>query len=426
MMIRNMNFTLTAVLFMLAGCGTDIVVTHSTPPTAVVPPPVVQQLPPPPPIPIVDETAVLQARLDQGGVVRLDGRAYHISHALKLSVSGTTLQGQGTATVIEFMPEPAGTPRNVCVNDRVLTTPCGMTTTLPLKITAPIAVGATTFESASAATLHSGDWVVITLSDPGIADATSHLGYPTSIDWMQVDYVDGTTVHTATPFRLAFTDSLAFEAGNSGLGFQKAIVTENLTIEDLSIRIDAGRPAVGIYVLGTRNTQMKRLNIVDMGSDPLYVELSQGTSVVDSTIVGGLTLNEFAESVDLHITGNSFTSGGLALALDLGTGFFTVENNTIERSVHIAIYAIYHVHDGSISGNTVKQIATLSGTGSQGILVYGSPSVAVTNNTLAGADGTDSVGITLEANAHAALLESSAGDTAMGNIITGFSYDIIG
>src|ERR1700729_960632 len=75
------------------------------------------------PGPPLDDTAAVQALLDQGGVVTLEARAYPLSRTLTISKSGTTLQGAGSSTVLDF--EPQGAPAQ-CANDRVITTPCAL------------------------------------------------------------------------------------------------------------------------------------------------------------------------------------------------------------------------------------------------------------------------------------------------------------
>jgi hypothetical protein len=192
----SIRFASVALLVVLSGCGGA---SAPTPP-AESPPPVTKN-PVPPPAPVQDDTAALQALLGKGGLIRLEARAYHLTKTLIIAVSGTTLQGAGPATVLEFTPPPAGTAQH-CITDRVISTRCAISITVPLQIAAPIEVGNTSFEAVNAAdvaNLSPGDWVLISESDPGIADAVTHTGYPTSIDWVQVASVEGTTVSTVQP-----------------------------------------------------------------------------------------------------------------------------------------------------------------------------------------------------------------------------------
>ena len=249
---------------MLAACGGS----QTPAPGVVNPPPVVSQLtaPPvitqtPPPVVQTDDTATLQALLDKGDLEQLEGRTYHTTHALIATRSGATLRGQA-GTVIEFQSPPVGTLRDPGVNDRVFGIGGSVSTTTQLPIAKAISVGDTSFEAfyaADVANIVPGDWVIITVNDPGIADENTHLGYPTYVDWEQVTAVDGTTVHVATPFRMAFTNTLAFVTNSSGLGFVRVNLTQNVTLEDLTIQVDPGAPVVGVYVLGTLNTTLSEV-----------------------------------------------------------------------------------------------------------------------------------------------------------------------
>ena len=426
---------------MLAACGNDeinvrpepkapAVPVISAPPTTPVQPIITPPPPGPPPVVTVpaDDTEDLQAMLNAGGVHNLDGRTYHITRSLIYSVSGSGLNGTA-GTVLDFMPPPKGTARDWCVNDRVIAMQCGLSQTGVLQIANAISVGDTSFQAtnlAAVADLNPGDWVIITDVDPSIADATAHTGYPTYIDWEQVSSVVGTTVNVVTPFRMAFSASLSFVSGDSGLGFLKTTALSNLVLENLTIKVEEGAAgAVGVYVLGTRDALIKNVTIVDTTSDQIYVEQSKGTTVTDCNITGGVLLNEFAETVDLTISDNVFSSQGLAIGLDLGTGFFSVTGNTITQSAHVAIYAVYHVHDGVINDNTIDPVTTISTDPSVGIVVYGSPNVTADNNTLVGVLGSNagSIGIQMEGKA-ADLAEDSTGDSASGNIITGFATQL--
>jgi hypothetical protein len=104
------------------------------------------------------------------------------------------------------------------------------------------------------------------------------------------------------------------------------------------------------------------------------------------------------------------------IALDLGTGFFHITNNQIQSSYHIGVYAFYNVHDGSISGNTIA--APTGGSDTYGMMLLGSPNVAMDNNVINGDSGAS--GILAEGFAGAALTETSQGDTVSGNTITGY------
>jgi hypothetical protein len=287
----------------LNACGMDVVNTQQSPsaPIAPVVSTPVQTTPTAPPTPttppvITDDTDSLQALMDAGGLIQLQGRTYHTTRALIAKTSGTTLRGMA-GTVIEFQSPAVGTLRKPGTNDRVIgTNSLAETTQLP--IAHGIAVGDTSFTAlyqSDVANLNPNDWVVITVNDPGIADENTHLGYPTYVDWEQVAYVDGATVHVITPFRMAFTNSLAFQTNSSGLGFVRVNLLENLTIQDLTITVDPGAPVVGVYVLGSLNTTLSHVTINDAGSDQVYTEESKGLTLDGCSLNGGTVLNEISE-----------------------------------------------------------------------------------------------------------------------------------
>jgi Right handed beta helix region len=400
----------------LAACGGGGGATTAPPAD---PPPVVTQTPPPV---VTDDTPALQALIAAGGTIQLDARTYHYNKALIPTLSGTTLRGQ-TGTVLEFQSPPVGTPREAGSNDRAIGTD-SMAASVPMQIAQSIAVGDTQFVAASAedtAGLAAGDWVVITVNDPGVADENTHLGYPTYIDWVQVAAVEGAVVHTVAPFRMAFPNTLPFVPNDSGLGFVRVRLMQNLTIENLTIKVDAGAPVVGVYVLGTLNTTLRNVTIIDPTSDAVYTEESKGTAIIDCNLSGGSVLNEFSESVDLTISGTTLSYDTVAIALDLGTGFFEVSGNTISHSGHVAIYGFYNVHDGAISGNIIDPITNINNVGTIGVWLHGSPNVAVNDNTMTGPGTT---GIQADADPSADIAEPVAGDVATGNVITGYTTQV--
>lgn len=420
-----------AVTLALAACGGGV-----TPPAphVTVPPPDIKAPPPPP---VVDDTAAVQALLDAGGVVQLDARTYHISRTLMMSHSGTTLQGHGASTVLFYEPPAPGTVKH-CQNDRVITTRCALSATIPLEVAGAINVGDTSFQAANSSDLAgigAGDWLLITNWDPGIKDGTFHTSYATTVDWVQVANVSGTTVNVTVPFRQAFSTPFPYTPSTggtitSGVGFQKIFVTQDLAVQDLSIVVDpsAAGSAVGVAILSTLNATVQRISVTTHGTaDPLYSEYSKGATFANNTTTGA-GLSEFATSVDLTLAGNTMSStNSPAIGLDLGTAFFTVNGNRILASANAGIYALYNVHDGAISNNDLAYVDTVNGaTRAIGILLEGCPYVSVTGNSLAGGAGATSVGILFSAYAAAQLPEPDTGDTASGNSIQGFATQQVG
>jgi hypothetical protein len=403
-------------------------------PVTVTPPP-----PTAPTVPIVDETASLQAMLNKGGTIQLEARTYHISSMLNIAVSGTVLQGNGSSTVIDFTPPPAAQVKG-CYTDRALSTNCGFSTEFPQQIWANIQKGDTSFVAANAddaAALVPGDWVYIAAWDPGISDAIAHTAYATIADWAQVASVEGTTVNVVTPFRQAFITSIPFEsqpggAVGGGISFQKVIPLSGITIQDLTITVDANgngtgastnANVVGLVVVGTQGTLVQNVTVNATDGRGLYSESSKGATFSNVT-VNGKQLDEFAETVDLTITGCTFAvSDAPAIGLDLGTAFFKIENNTVKQSSGAGFYALYNVHDGSITGNTIAKVSNGASARSLGIFLYGSPNISVTGNTLEGGEGPSNTGILAEGDSKAQLPEPSTGDAASGNTITGFDTE---
>lgn len=429
--MKTLTISLCLALF-LSGCGSNVSVTANAPPPIADTPPMPVTVPPndpppPPVVPVVDDTAEIQARLDLGGVVQLDARTYHLTRTLMVWQSGTTLQGKGDATVIEFSPTE---PRKHCTTDRVITTRCALSSTAPLGVAGPIRVGDTSFtviNADDAANLGAGDWVLIGSWDPGILDGVTHTAYVTTVDWVQVASVSGATVTVTEPFRQEFVNLFPYKstAGNTAIGltFQKILVTRDITVQSLKIVVADGIGAAGVCVLSTLNANVNHVTVITKASQPLYSEYSKGATFDSNTVTGGNTLSEFATSVDLTISNNSFSAAAApGIGLDLGTGYFTVTGNTLHASANAGIYALYHVHDGVISGNVLDKVITVGGAArSIGILLEGSPDIKVTGNTLLGGVGATSVGILFAPFSRAQLPETAAGDVQSGNTISGFN-----
>ncbi len=426
------------VALMLAACGASDrnVAAVPTPPVAVTPPPITPPPDNPPPVEVTpptvptDDTATLQAALDQGGVVKLEARTYHTTAMLNIAVSNPTLEGAGPATKIEFTA-PTGATLVSCGNDRVIATNCGFSRSYPLGIASNIAKGATSFEAQNAsdvAGLAAGDWLYIAAWDLGIADAAAHTAYATVVDWVQVESVSGTTVNIVGSFRQPFTAAGVFSlqsdgASNGGISFQKVIPLSGIVIENLTVQVDSdinSTNTIAIFVVGTLGTLVHNVTITTPNGRALYAESSKGTTF-DGINATGAYLNEFAETVDLTISNSTFKmSKAPAIGLDLGTAFFNVTGNTF-TSVVDGIYALYNVHDGSISNNTFL-MAPLQ----NGVLLYGSPNISVTGNNFEGSSTSGSIGIHAAADPHAHIPEPSTGDVQSGNTFAGFSTNTSG
>ena len=374
------------------------------------------------PNPPADDTAAVQALLDQGGVVTLEARAYHLSRTLTISRSGTTLQGAGSSTVLDF--EPQGAPAQ-CANDRVVTTPCALYDELPRQVGAPIAVGDVSFQAARAADtadLSAGDWLVVNDLDAVVGDRVA-------VDWVQVASVAGTVVTVAAPFRMAFTTARPWLPRKSGLGFERVPLVANVAIRNLTAKVEQvpNLKAAGISLFGALNVSVDNVTVENYNGQPLYSYLSKQVTVSNSRANGGAVLSEFGASVDVTLSGNEFnSSAGAGFGLDVGLGFFSVTDNIVSGSANAGFYALYGVHDGTLSGNQIGYVNTTSADrNATGMLLRGAHNITIDGNSLSGGAGLDSVGIDIEPYT-GALVEPDTGVTLGGNTIDGFATAVQG
>jgi hypothetical protein len=100
--------------------------------------------------------------------------------------------------------------------------------------------------------------------------------------------------------------------------------------------------------------------------------------------VSATVMNEFAATVDLQLLDSTFaSSGGAAIGLDLGTGFFTINEDTVTESVNVSTYFFVGVHDGVMENTTVAPAsANPAGYAVLSLLGDGAYNCTVTNNTL--------------------------------------------
>jgi len=339
-----------------------------------------------------DDTAALQTLLDQGGVVRLEARTYHLSKTLILSRSGTVLEGAGNATVLEYTSPPA-TPQQ-CVNDRVMTMPCALFHALPRQIGAPIAVGDTSFQATQAsdvADLSPGTWLIVNDYDEDIGDRVA-------VDWAQVVSVVGLTVNVASPFRMAFTTARAWIPRKSGLGFEPVAAISGVQLRNFSVVVDHVPSAnfAGVCVFGALNTTIDHVSVTNFNGQPFYSYLSKGLTITNSSAQGGVVLSELAATVDLTVSGNSWAANSPGFGLDLGAAFFSVSENTVTQSANAGVYLLYGVHDGSFTGNHIGYVAATTNANAVGLLVLGSWNITVTGNDFTGGAGASSVGVKVE------------------------------
>jgi hypothetical protein len=348
---KKMVAILVAVI--LAGCGGG---GGASTPAPTPPPPVAQTQ---------DDTSAVQAAVDAGGVVNLSG-TYLLTQSIVVTKSGTVIQGGGTFT---YKP---GTKPTGCSNDAAFTTPC--IDSMPRQqITANIAIGSNTLTAAGdLAALVPGVWLVISERDNLHGDIVA-------FDWAQVRSVASQTVTVSAPFRTAFSAAQPFDPNVSGLGF---IVLPNPVsdIEYRNITINAPN-AVAIQIDGSINVTVE--NVTTTAGDGLYSFQAKGLTVSNAN-VSATVMNEFAATVDLQLLDSTFaSSGGAAIGLDLGTGFFTINEDTVTESVNVSTYFFVGVHDGVMENTTVAPAsANPAGYAVLSLLGDGAYNCTVTNNSL--------------------------------------------
>jgi hypothetical protein len=344
-----------------------------------------------PPASLADDTTMVQAAVDQGGVVSFEARTYHLTKTIVVRKSNTTVQGAGAATVFEY----AATANRIhCVNDRVFTTPCDGDDALPRRIAQPIAIGDYSFTATDdASDLQSGEWLLINDYDSVYADRAA-------VDWVQVASVAGNMVTVTEPFRMAFTTARPWVAGKSGLGFTRIPLVENLEFRNFAISVptttDPDALAAGLSIFMAKHVIVDHVQVNDAAAQALYSYISKDVTFTNCAGTTLHTLNEFGSTVDLTLENNTFSSAdGAGLGLDLGTGFFTVSNNTIEQSKNIGAYMLYGVHDGLFDHNHIAHVPVSDGFNAVGIMAWGVQNVAIAGNVLDGGDGTQSKGISV-------------------------------
>ena len=322
-----------------------------------------------------------------------DARTYYLSRTIVISHSNTTIQGAGSQTVFQYRASSKG---EHCVNDRVFTTPCGIDDNPPRRVANAIAVGDDSFAAAAVADvsdLQSGDWLLI-------SDIDSVIGDRVTADWAQVKSVSGLVVYVRTPFRTAFTNARTWDPAHSGLGFQRIDpLVENVAFRDFVISVPDAGPSIntaGISVFNALHTTIDHVVVEDFDGQPFYSRFSKDLTITNSVGRGHTVLNEFATTVDLTLNGNHFNTQGTGFGLDLGTAFFSVADNYVDTSSNSGAYLLYGVHDGTVINNQIGEVASsVTGGSADGMLIWGSQNITVSDNYLAGGAGPNSTGISV-------------------------------
>ncbi len=396
-----------AMTLLVAGCDADVSGSGGQPSAAIVSATAIG----------ADDTQAVQAAVDRGGVVRFAARTYRLTKTITVRHSDTIILGAGPNTLFEFAP--AHRDQVHCGTDRVFTTPCDLNDSLPRPLSHSIAIGATAFEAestAATADVQPGEWIIVTDYDAKIKDRAV-------VDWAQVSYVDGTTIHVTAPFRTAFgTLRRQVPGALGGLGFVRIPaerLVQHVEFRNFSLRVpDRGNRrdrVVGISVFMAKDVTIDRVSADVVGAPPLYTFMSKGVTVTNSQGRGEYELNEFGVSVDLIICNNVFSvKHGAALGLDLGSAFFDVCGNDLIQSENIGGYLLFGVHDGKFRGNHIAHVASKKS--AAGFLSWGSQNVEVSNNILDGGDGPNSVAMSIR-GATTEVVIPSVNITLTGNIV---------
>jgi hypothetical protein len=268
----------------------------------------------------------------------------------------------------------------------------------------------------------------------------------------------GTTVNTTSPFRMSFPGtthwcSTGGRNGCSGLGWRTVLTpAHGLVIKDIYIVVppvaSATRATRAFDIKGARGTLIQNTHILQGGVlQDLEEEFNQGTHVVGNmwtSEAGGVDLTE---SVDGFYEGNTFdhrptpwngwqspcaatTNAGGHVDLEVGLGWFHFILNSIPHPCYVGMVSFFGNHDGEIGGNTIGRVsgdASFS-TGDGGISAYGSYRVLIHDNTLAGAEGSASIGLSLRDFVTGKPPIYSDHNLIWGNHISGFAggaYDNI-
>ena len=303
--------------------------------------------------------------------------------------------GVGPETHFIFQPSP---PWLQCQNDRAFTTPCdtvynlGLQSWVPRRqIAAPIAIGATSFETVDdASDLGAGDWLIITEKDMAVGD-------PVVVDWVQVASTAGHSIKVTSPFRTAFPNLRTWDPLSGGLGFFKTVnVARNVSFRNFDLEVvnsDSSISVPGISAFAAQQVTVDHVNVTDTYGQALYSYLSQDVHLSNCSGDSGPVLSEFAATVDLTITACSFRSQGDAgFGLDLGTGYFSISASS-SVGYGIGFYLLYGIHDGTVQGLSIPYIPATSY--AVGILARGTQRVIITGNTLSGGTGQASMGLSI-------------------------------
>ncbi len=386
-----------------------------------------------------DDTAAIRACVykgtAKGGVCTItDGLTFMVSNTASMIAPFGAGSNPIPKGVIDGKGKIIFAPQGTLVgNDRLFY--ISSQETRPMKIASgAIAKGATSFtaqDSADAAGLSAGDWVIIAERDSTVRDHVY-------ADWMQVESVDGAVVHTTKPFRMAFPNARPWSGPPSywGLSFRKAgPITSNVEIHDITIvipKIKDPHGIVGIACRDSRGTVIDHINCQDASGNCFAGYMDQGLTFQHNNINESVYA-EFAAEIDTVIADNRFNEPGNVLALlgpptsgglevDFGTGFSSITDNVIGPSKQVCISVSPGVHDTIVKGNSCGLVTF--GSGASCIFSRGGYRLTITENSCSG--GTqNSRGIDVMDAPNLAAPMYSEGNRIFNNKVQGYATPYI-
>jgi hypothetical protein len=355
------------------------------------------------------QLAVAAACASGGGNVYFPNGIYKHSKTVQVSRNGCSnvwLVAEPGA-VLDFQPKapfsPCGNDRQVCLGNGPATADT------QIAISGPIAVGATSFTTVATPTARivPGTWLNIALRDSGLGDVAA-------FDWAQVASVSGNKISVTEPFQTRFTpgegQTLTFDAFTDvgtgdpqplhNVGIVGFILRNraNIGVKESSPTIATMWPR-GAWVLN--NT----INLLGASSTGLYSYRSAGAHFQNNRVLSmssnAASANEFGESTDIVIDGNTFevenatgSDANATVLLDFALNRFHFTNNRINFGANIAVLLQGAPANGVVAGNTIGWVNG-SAPPHQGILGLGVTNTLIAHNRLIGTSGGGQAGIAL-------------------------------
>jgi hypothetical protein len=386
---------------------------------------------------IVDIQRAIAAACASGGNVYFPSGTYRHTRTIQVFQNGCSnvwLVAEPGA-VLDFYPSA---PFSNCGNDRQVCIGNGPAAAdMRIAISGAIAVGATSFKTVSTPSTRivPGTWLNIVLMDSQLGDAAA-------FDWAQVSSVSGTTINVTQPFQTAFApgagQTLTFDAfTNVGTGDPQPLhnvgIVGFVLKNHANIGVHESSPSIatmwsrGVWVLN--NT----INLLGVSSTGLYSYHSAGAHFLNNRVLSMASnagsANEFGESTDIVIDGNTFEvenatgpDANATVLLDFGLNRFYFTRNKINFAANVGVLMQGAPTNGVVTDNTIGWING-STSPHHGISGSGVTNTLIAHNRLVGTAGAGQAGIALvncaKPNCSSTLV--SAGNVVAFNRVTNFS-----